>query len=42
MTDKTPRQKPEIMQQRTVAQTKIFKVEELSLEFSNGQKNVAL
>jgi len=40
MTNKTPRQKPEVKQQRTVAQTKIFKVEELSLEFSNGQQRV--
>lgn len=31
---------PTILERKTVAQTRIFKVEELSLEFSNGQRRI--
>lgn len=40
MTTKKEHQKPKVKRQKTIAQTRIFKVEELSLEFSNGQERV--
>ncbi len=34
----TPRQKPEILQQQIVASSRLFKIEQLSLRFSNGEQ----
>ena len=41
MTQRTPdKQKPEILSQQIVAQSRLFKVEQLELRFSNGEQRV--